>query len=183
MVPRHNDGVCQRSPLSKDKLLKSETQCVLAWPLFEEFHLLPPAFTLVSCSVYSSTLKVEAIYSSETWVVFQRTTRSYNPEDRNLHNHHCHNLNSYISGDSYMYKANIDVFFNSEIPATQITVSGTRRVQTLFSQSVARGLPVVRGVVHNGLKYCKVVTRRLVTPKPRLYGGTDRNHRPRHRLD
>jgi hypothetical protein len=29
---------------------------------------LLPAFTLVSCSVYSSTLKMEAIYSSETSV-------------------------------------------------------------------------------------------------------------------
>jgi hypothetical protein len=36
-----------------------------------------PAFTLVSCSVYSSTLKMEAIYSSETSVDFQRTTLRY----------------------------------------------------------------------------------------------------------
>jgi hypothetical protein len=43
---------------------------------------LSPAFTLVSCSAYSSTLKTEAIYSSETLVDFQRTTRRYIPEDR-----------------------------------------------------------------------------------------------------
>jgi hypothetical protein len=42
---------------------------------------LPPAFTLVSYSAYSSNLKMEAIYSSATSVDFQRTTRCYIPED------------------------------------------------------------------------------------------------------
>jgi hypothetical protein len=46
---------------------------------------LPPAFTLVSCSAYSSTLKMEAIYFSETSVDFQRTTRRYIPQDGTLH--------------------------------------------------------------------------------------------------
>jgi hypothetical protein len=36
-------------------------------------YRLPPAFTLVSCSAYS-TLKMEAICSSETSVDLQRTT-------------------------------------------------------------------------------------------------------------
>jgi hypothetical protein len=36
---------------------------------------LPPTFTLVSWSIYPSTLKVEAIYYSETSVDFQRATR------------------------------------------------------------------------------------------------------------
>jgi hypothetical protein len=45
---------------------------------------LPPAFMPVSCSVYSSTLKMEAICSSETSVYFQRTTRLYIPEDSTL---------------------------------------------------------------------------------------------------
>jgi hypothetical protein len=56
----------------------------------------PPAFTLVSCSAYSSTLKIEAICSSETSVDFQQTTRRYIPEDSTLHNHRCENLKSYI---------------------------------------------------------------------------------------
>jgi hypothetical protein len=56
---------------------------------------LPPAFTLVSCSAYSSTLKMEAICSSETSVDFQRTTRRYIPEDSNIYNHRCENLKSY----------------------------------------------------------------------------------------
>jgi hypothetical protein len=38
---------------------------------------LPPTFTLVSCLAYSSTLKMEAICSSETSNDFQRTTRRY----------------------------------------------------------------------------------------------------------
>jgi hypothetical protein len=43
-----------------------------------------PAFTLISCMAYSSTLKMEAEYSSEKSVDFQRTTPSYIPEDRTL---------------------------------------------------------------------------------------------------
>jgi hypothetical protein len=42
------------------------------------------AFTLVSYLAYSSALKMEATYSSETLVEFQRTTRRYIPEDITL---------------------------------------------------------------------------------------------------
>jgi hypothetical protein len=56
---------------------------------------LPLAFTLVSCSAYSSNLKMEVICSSETWVDCERTTRRYIPEDSTLHNHRCENLKSY----------------------------------------------------------------------------------------
>jgi hypothetical protein len=42
---------------------------------------LPPAFTLVSCLAYSSTLKMEAICSFEMSVDFQWTTWRYIPED------------------------------------------------------------------------------------------------------
>jgi hypothetical protein len=48
-----------------------------------------------SCSAYSSTLKMEAMCSSETSADFQRTTRRYIPEDSTLYNHHCENLKSY----------------------------------------------------------------------------------------
>jgi hypothetical protein len=54
-----------------------------------------PAFTRVSCSAFSSTLKMEAICSSETSVDFQRTTRRYTPEDSTLYNNRCENLKSY----------------------------------------------------------------------------------------
>jgi hypothetical protein len=39
---------------------------------------------LVSCLTYSSTVKMEATCYSETSVEFQRTTRPYVPEDRNV---------------------------------------------------------------------------------------------------
>jgi hypothetical protein len=56
---------------------------------------LPPAFTLVSCWAYSSTLNMEAICSSETSVDVQWTTRRYIPEDGTLHNHRCENPKFY----------------------------------------------------------------------------------------
>jgi hypothetical protein len=43
----------------------------------------------------SSTLKMEAICSSETSVDTQRTTRHYIPQDGTLHNHRCENIKSY----------------------------------------------------------------------------------------
>jgi hypothetical protein len=61
---------------------------------------LPPRLTLLSFLAYSSTLKMEATCSSETWINFQRTTRfisqkielfippavrTSNPTDTNIH--------------------------------------------------------------------------------------------------
>jgi hypothetical protein len=43
----------------------------------------------------SSTLRAEAISSSETSGPTQRTTRRHIPEDDTLHNHRCENLKSY----------------------------------------------------------------------------------------
>jgi hypothetical protein len=53
------------------------------------------AFRLVSCSAYSSALKMKVICSSETSVDFQRPTHRYIPRDSDLHNHRCENLKSY----------------------------------------------------------------------------------------
>jgi hypothetical protein len=50
---------------------------------------------LVSCLAYFTTLKMTAIYSSETLVGLQLTTRRYIPEDGILHNHSRENLKSY----------------------------------------------------------------------------------------
>jgi hypothetical protein len=50
------------------------------------WDITPHAFTLISCSDYFSTLKMEAICSSETSVDSQQTTRRYIPEDGTLHN-------------------------------------------------------------------------------------------------
>jgi hypothetical protein len=45
---------------------------------------LPSAVTLVSCTAYFSTMKMEAIYSSETSVDTQQTIWPYIPEDGTL---------------------------------------------------------------------------------------------------
>jgi hypothetical protein len=49
-----------------------------------------------ACWTYFSTLKMEAICSSEMSGDTQRTTWRYIPEDYTLHNHRCENLESYI---------------------------------------------------------------------------------------
>jgi hypothetical protein len=55
------------------------TAVVLKSTIFWDITL--SALTLVSCSVYFSTLKMAAICSSETLVDSQRTARRYIPED------------------------------------------------------------------------------------------------------
>jgi hypothetical protein len=52
---------------------------------------------LVSCLVYSKTLKLEATCSSETSVDLHRIARTYIAEDRILHKHRCDNLKQYVS--------------------------------------------------------------------------------------
>jgi hypothetical protein len=53
------------------------------------------ACNLFLALAYSSTLKMEATFSSETSVDFQPTTRRYIPEDRTFQCHRCENLKSY----------------------------------------------------------------------------------------
>jgi hypothetical protein len=48
--------------------------------------LLTTCFKLVSCLSYSSALKMEAIYSSETSIGVHRTIRRYIPIDRTFQN-------------------------------------------------------------------------------------------------
>jgi hypothetical protein len=45
---------------------------------------------------YSSRVKMEAIFSSETSVVFERITRRHMPEDINRRSYSCENLKSFI---------------------------------------------------------------------------------------
>jgi hypothetical protein len=72
--------------LSFDPQGKSATlpKAVLKEILFEA--PLATLFTLVSCLAYSLTLKMEATFSPETSLDFQRTTRRYIREDRTLEN-------------------------------------------------------------------------------------------------
>jgi hypothetical protein len=57
---------------------------------------------LVSCSSFSSTLKMEATCSFETSVDFQWTMHNHIPEGRTPHNCHCENLKSYMVLHSYL---------------------------------------------------------------------------------
>jgi hypothetical protein len=52
-------------------------------------------FMIISCLAYSSTLKMEAVCSSETSVDLHWTTRRYIPKDTTLHKHRCENLEAY----------------------------------------------------------------------------------------
>jgi hypothetical protein len=82
------------------------------WRINRTRHQHESRWQEVSCSAYSSILKMEAIYSSETSIDFQRTTWRYIPEDSIVHNHRCENLKSYdyyssslFSWDSYFFRA------------------------------------------------------------------------------
>jgi hypothetical protein len=57
--------------------------------------LLSACFMLVSCLVYSSTLKIEAACPSETLIDFQLTTRHFISQDRILYNYRCENNKSH----------------------------------------------------------------------------------------
>jgi hypothetical protein len=63
-----------------------DAYCIRGWiePRAGLNSPLATSFTLVSCVAYSSILKIEATCSSETSVVFQRTTRRYIPEVKTL---------------------------------------------------------------------------------------------------
>jgi hypothetical protein len=52
------------------------------WRMLGSERLLPLSFRAVSFLTYSSAVNIEAKYSSETSVDFQRTTKRYIPEDR-----------------------------------------------------------------------------------------------------
>jgi hypothetical protein len=87
---------------------------------------LPPAFTLVYCSAYSSTLKMEAICSSETSVDFQRTTRRCVPEDSNL-------LLSYLFPSIF---ASYILFVSSYISTPNITENANQQLVRTWPDSV-----------------------------------------------
>jgi hypothetical protein len=53
---------------------------------------------------------MEAICSSETSVLFQRTTRRYIPEARTLHNHRCETLKSYNIGFNFEKRGRGEIF-------------------------------------------------------------------------
>jgi hypothetical protein len=90
---------------------------------------------LVSCSDYFSTLKMEAICSSETSVETQRTTRRYIPEDDTLHNHRSENLKSYII---FLYWEATQWFITSTLNMEAICSSETSVETTDYTASYIR---------------------------------------------
>jgi hypothetical protein len=76
----------------------------------------PSAFMLLSCSTCSSTPKMEAAYSSETSVHFQRTTWRYIPEDRTLNKslyfHRTQSVLVFIGAEAFK---NLASFMKSQI--------------------------------------------------------------------
>jgi hypothetical protein len=70
-----------------------------------------PLLALLFAEPVSSTLKMEAISSSETSVEPQRTTRRHIPEDDTLQNHRCENLKFYMIRE--VIKWNLCVFLGN----------------------------------------------------------------------
>jgi hypothetical protein len=99
---------------------------------------LPPAFTLVFCSAYL-TLKMEAIYSSEKSVDFQRTTWYYIPEDSTLDKssplRHLISSRTFLIFWAYLRLSFPSILFPSRFP-TKIMAVFLR-----FSSSHARYVP------------------------------------------
>jgi hypothetical protein len=62
---------------------------------------------LVLAEIISSTLKMEAICSSETSVATEQITRRHIPEDDTLHNHSCENLKSYQLQSLFFWRRTI----------------------------------------------------------------------------
>jgi hypothetical protein len=86
MQPTFRRNISPPSSGSKKKIFSKNQQVA---------RCFPPAYFLV-LDEFSSTLKMDAICSSETLVASQQTTRRYVPEDDSFHNHRCENLKSYL---------------------------------------------------------------------------------------
>jgi hypothetical protein len=103
---------------------------------------LSSAFTLVSCSAYFLTLKMEAVCSSGSSVDFQWTARCYITEDSPLHNHPYENLKSYnhcflaiigyVAGTFLVSLWHSAGFMNQE-PSPYKVLAGFQKTVTHFS--------------------------------------------------
>jgi hypothetical protein len=74
--PTFRRNMSPPSSESKNKLSRKQSRSITA--------LFVSSIMLVTYLSYSSTLKMEGTYSSETSVEFQRTTWHYIPEDRTI---------------------------------------------------------------------------------------------------
>jgi hypothetical protein len=86
-VNRRSGGT-NRPHLPGRRIIWGRNQCESRWqaePEPEPELCMPSASMLVSCLAYFTTLRVEAICSSETSVEFLMTTLRYIPEDSTLY--------------------------------------------------------------------------------------------------
>jgi hypothetical protein len=123
---------------------------------------LLPVFTLVSCSVYSSTLKMEVIYFSEVSVEFQRTIWCYIPKDIALHNHCFENIISYtVSKMSYTKSSFARLITREEFLAEQPVLQDTRGLYLLYNCMLPSVLwgnhsPAIRFLPTKNILHCVV---------------------------
>jgi hypothetical protein len=73
--------------------------------------LLATCFIWVSSLAYSSIPMIEAVCSSETSIKFNRSSWSFIPEDRSLHNHRSENLISNITMQIPIYQYYDSLFY------------------------------------------------------------------------
>jgi hypothetical protein len=89
-------------------------------------------------SLYSSTLKIEAVCSSETSVDFKRTTRPYIPEERTVHNHGYENHRFYYS---LLFQCRKHVFLR-RMPSSGMWLRVVLVLTDVTEESIASIFPV-----------------------------------------
>jgi hypothetical protein len=154
------DSLSKVTVLSPDKLhiLTHSDTIYFIFPSFITFFsssssFLPLAFTLVSCSAYFSTLKMEAIFPSEMSVDFQRTIRRYIPEESTLHNHRLRTSNPthYVSATKpnrlMLFGETVAVYCENHTEHTD-TLCGQNAGGTYSNHWVSKGLLTVAVVQH-----------------------------------
>jgi hypothetical protein len=123
------------------------------------WKLVASTTTLVSCSPYSLTLKMEAICSSETLVDFQQTTFHYIPEDNTLHNHAARTSNP--TNIIIVYKN----CFNWSPPAFKNISQHINKFCDIFGSSEASNSPYTYGITPP-LLHCVMINIVLKVPSP-----------------
>jgi hypothetical protein len=91
---------------------------------------------LVGLLDFSSTLKMEALCSSETSVATQQTTRRHIPEDDTLHNHRCENLKSYRKFLGYI--SNCQLFKEDSTEKVGAVVTHFTCIQEVIGSNLGR---------------------------------------------
>jgi hypothetical protein len=133
-------------------------------------------------AVIKRNLKIKVIYSSETSVDFQQTTRRYIPEDGTLYNHRCENLTSYTESNTLLMMTSRSTSLpNSDASSKMFqTATGWKagvrysvgaRDVLLFTASrpvLGPTQPPIQWVPGNGRRGVKLTTNLHLTPRLRM---------------